>query len=84
MFAHTANPVLCMCLLYELLLEIIKKFYSLNNMCRNLMNQCMLMALQYIEEVDDENFLTHVVTEKDYRGRDLMKIAVQLELLDLI
>ena len=76
MFAHTANPVLCMCLLYELLLEIIKIFYSLNNMCRNLMSQCMTMALQYIEEVDDENFLTHVVTEKDYQGRDLMKIAV--------
>ena len=48
------------------------------------MNQSMVMALQYIEEVDNENFLTHVVTERDYSGRDVLKIAVELELLDLI
>lgn len=42
------------------------------------------MALLYIESVDDENFLTHVMTEKDYSGRDSLRIAVELELLDLI
>jgi len=44
----------------------------------------MRMALQYIEEVDDENFLTTVTTENDYSGRDFLRIAVELELLDLI
>jgi hypothetical protein len=33
-FTHSNNPLLCMTLLYELLLNIIKKFYSLNNACR--------------------------------------------------
>ena len=44
----------------------------------------MDMAIRYIEEVDDENFLTSVVLERDYSGRDALRIAVELELLDLI
>jgi len=44
----------------------------------------MKMALRYIESVDDENFLTHVMTEKDYSNRDSLKIAVELELLEVI
>ena len=43
-FTHSNNPVLCMCLMYELLLNIIKKFYSLNNACRQIMNHIMRMA----------------------------------------
>ena len=42
------------------------------------------MALQYIEEVDDENFLTAITREDDYSGRDFLRIAVELELLRLI
>ena len=48
------------------------------------MTQIMKMALCYIESVDDENFLTHVMTEKDYSGRDALRIAVELELLEVI
>ena len=48
------------------------------------MAQCLKMALQYIDEVDDENFLTAVLNEKDYSGRDALSIFVQLELLELI
>ena len=73
-----------MCLLYELLGNMIKKFYSLKNACTTMMNQTKEMALLYIESVDDENFLTHVMTEKDYSGRDSLRIAVELELLELI
>ena len=73
-----------MCLLYELLDNIVKKFYSLSNLCTELKTDIMKMALQYIEEVDDENFLTAVTTENDYSGRDFLRIAVELELLDLI
>lgn len=83
-FAHSNNPLLNMCLLYELLLNLIKKFYSLNNQCRTLMQTVMQMMLSYIETVDDENFLTTVMLEKDYSGRDALRIAVELELLDLI
>lgn len=43
-----------------------------------------MMALQYIESVDDEHFLTNMMLEQDYIGRDALKIAVDLELLDLI
>lgn len=42
------------------------------------------MALQYIEEVDDENFLTATLNSKDYSGRDSLRIFVELELLELI
>ena len=31
LFSHSSNPLLTMCLMYEMLSEIIKKFYSLNN-----------------------------------------------------
>jgi hypothetical protein len=70
--------------MYELLLNIIKKFYSLKNTCTTMMNFIMKMVITYIESVDDENFLTAVMLEKDYSGRDSLKIAVELELLDLI
>ena len=84
MFAHSSNPLLTMCLTYEMLLNIIKKFFSLNNDCRTIMKHIMEMTLHYIESVDDENFLTAIMTEKDYSGRDSLMIAVELELLDLI
>jgi hypothetical protein len=48
------------------------------------MDITMKMAIKYIESVDDENFLTVVMLEKDYSGRDSLRIAVELELLDLI
>ena len=82
--SHSSNPLLNMCLLYELLLNIIKKFYSLNNLCQYLMTHCMKMALQYIDEVDDENFLTAVLNEKDYSRRDALNIFVELEMLEMI
>ena len=48
------------------------------------MQQIMVMLINYIDSVDDENFLTKIVLEKDFSGRDALKIAVELELLDLI
>lgn len=84
LFTHSNNPLLCMVLLYELLQNIIKKFYSLNNACRQIMNNIMNMAQEYIESVDEENFLTTVMLEKDYSGRDSLRICVELELLELI
>ena len=44
----------------------------------------MDMAIEYIERVDDENFLTAVMLERDFSGRDALRISVELELLDLI
>jgi len=48
------------------------------------MNQIIQMSLAYIESVDDENFLTSVMLERDFSGRDSLRIAVELELLELI
>ena len=42
------------------------------------------MIIQYIEAVDEENFLTEVMLEKDYSGRDALMIFVELELLEII
>jgi len=53
-------------------------------MCRNFNNKIMTIALQFIEQVDDENCLSSMVLEKDYINRDALSIAVQYELLDLI
>lgn len=83
-FSHSSNPLLSMCCLYELLTNIIKKFFSLSNLSRELMAKTMSMAIDYIESVDDENFLTTVMLEKDYTGRDSLRIAVELELLEMI
>lgn len=83
-FSHSSNPLLSMCCLYELLTNIIKKFFSLSNLSRELMGKTMSMAIDYIESVDDENFLTTVMLEKDYTGRDSLRIAVELELLEMI
>ena len=42
------------------------------------------MIINYIESVDDETFLTNIMLEKDFSGRDSLQIAVELEVLDLI
>lgn len=84
LFAHSANPLLNMCLLYELLTNFITKFFSLSNTCKALMRSIMIMALEYIQSVDDENFLTTVLLEKDFEGRDSLRIIVELELLELV
>jgi len=42
------------------------------------------MILLYLDQVDDENLLTALVIEKDFLGRDSLRIAVELELLDLV
>lgn len=34
------------------------------------MEQVKLMIIEYIESVDDENFLTSVMLEKDFSNRD--------------
>jgi len=48
------------------------------------MDQVMTLIIEYIDSVDDENFLTSILLEKDFNGRDSLQIAVELELLDLI
>lgn len=65
-----------MCLMFELLQNIIQKFYSLNYACRTLMKQIMNMTINYIDSIDDENILREVMLEKDFSGRDSLKIAV--------
>jgi hypothetical protein len=42
------------------------------------------MTIEYIDSVDDDNFLTVIMLERDYEGRDSLRIAVELELLELI
>ena len=84
LFSHSSNPLLCMCLLFEFLLLLTQKFFSLNNLCRQLNERILKMALTYIDSVDDENFLTNMMLERDYSNRDCLTIAVELELLDLI
>ena len=44
----------------------------------------MELAKFYVDAVDDEHFLTQMMLEKDYGGRDTLQIAVDLELLELI
>lgn len=69
-FSYSANPLLNMCLLYEFLSLLTKKFFSLSYTCRLLMDEIKKLILNYIDAVDDENFLTFVMLEKDLSGRD--------------
>ena len=84
MFSNSANPLLTMVLLYELLSLVAKKFFSLSYTCRQLMDQIKQLLMELIEQIDDENFLTTALLDRDYIGRDSLSIAVELELLDMI
>lgn len=84
MFSHSGNPIITMVLLYELLSLIAKKFFSLSYTCRQLMDQVKTLLMELIEQIDDENFLTTALQDRDYIGRDVLAIAVELELLDMI
>ena len=84
LFSHSSNPLICMCLLYEFLRLLTSKFFSLNNKCRTINEKILAMALKYIECCDDENFLTSMMIEQDYSGRDCLQITVELELLEII
>lgn len=63
LFSHSSNPLLCMCLLYEFLILLKNKFFSLNNKCREINVRIQKMSLQYIECNDDEHFLTNMMLE---------------------
>mmetsp|Transcript_17456 Transcript_17456/g.26903 ORF Transcript_17456/g.26903 Transcript_17456/m.26903 type:complete len:115 (+) Transcript_17456:552-896(+) len=84
MFARSNNPLLSFVLLYEIMLSLSLKFFSLSNMCKGLMAKIIEACLIYIDCVDDENFLTTIMLERDFSGRDPLRIAVELELLELI
>jgi len=84
LFSHSSNPLLCIFLLYEFLKLLPQKFFSLKNICDQLNETLEEMAKNYINCVENENFLTMLMLEKDYSGRDSLKIAVELELMDLI
>ena len=84
LFSFSYNPILSICLLYELLGLLTMRYFSLQNICRQLNEKIKAFALLYIENVDDEHFLTSLMVEKDYLGRDVLQIAVELELLELI
>jgi len=48
------------------------------------MEKTMEMAIEFISCIDDENYLNSIMLERDFEGRDVLKIAVDLELLNLI
>ena len=84
LFAHSSNPLLCMTLLYEFLLMLTQKFFSLNNACRTLMDKIMEECIGLIEAIDDQNVLSQFIAGTDFSGRDSMTIFVELELVNLI
>ena len=73
-----------MCTLYELLLKFMNKFLSLKKVCEDLMGQVMEMSIEFIQAIDDENYINAIMLEKDYENRDVLQIADELELLKLI
>ena len=84
LFSSTTNPLLNMTLLYEFLYLLTQKFFSLGFFCRQLMEHIRIMVIEYVESIDDEHYLTTIILEKDFSGRDSLEIAVELEILDLI
>lgn len=45
---------------------ISKKFVSLSYTCKGLMDKVKQMLLEFIDTVDDENYLTTIILEKDF------------------
>lgn len=83
-FSHSSNPILSMCLLYEFVQKLVTKFPSLSNDGRVAMKKLMILAYHYVDFIDEENFLNDILEERDYSGRDSLRLAVSLELLELI
>ena len=73
-----------MCLLYEFVQKLVTKFPSLSNDGRVAMKKLMILAYHYVDFIDEENFLNDILEERDYSGRDSLRLAVSLELLELI
>ena len=48
------------------------------------MHDIIKFAIEYLSTVDDEIFLTAIILEKDFKGRDSLKISVEMELLSII
>ena len=66
------------------MLLVTQKFFSLKNLCYNCNQKIEETAIIYIDSVVDQNFLTELMLEKDYTGRDSLRMFVELELLVLI
>lgn len=48
------------------------------------MRKTLDFSISYIEQVDDENFLTQLMSDRDYSNRDSLRIAQELELLEMV
>lgn len=72
LFSYSTNPLLLMCVKYEFLFLLTKRFFSLSYTCKQLMEQIKVMILNYIESVDNEAFLTSIMLDKDYENRDVL------------
>lgn len=83
-FSHSPNPLLSMCLTYEVLQVIMKRSFSLSYDCNQLNKQLKEMMFMYIQEINKSSVLRILLLEKDYSGRDVLSIAVNLNLIDLI
>lgn len=84
MFSNSVNPLLSMCLVCELCSKISKKFFSLSYPCRQAVDKVKELMIQFIQVINDENFLTTMLHEKDYSGRDTLAIVVETGLLEII
>jgi hypothetical protein len=49
-----------------------------------IMNEIKAIALEYINQTDDEVYLYQLLLDKDYYGRDTLEMIRQLDLLELI
>jgi hypothetical protein len=84
LFSHSPNPLLSMCLTYEVLQIIMRYSFSLSYDCNQLNKQIKEMMFIYIQEINKSSLLRILLLEKDYAGRDVLNIAVSLNLIDMI
>lgn len=61
-----------------------KRSFSLSYDCNQLNKQLKEMMFMYIQEINKSSVLRILLLEKDYSGRDVLSIAVNLNLIDLI
>ena len=73
-----------MCMLCELLHLIGLRFGNLKSKSSSMTKNLSSIINLYTEAIDEEKYLYTLMTEKDYLGRDSLKIINDLELFDVL
>ena len=80
----TLNVIKSSCLLIELLERVRKNFGYLDRRITEIRQSIVHIAKQYMDKVDNEEEMTHLILEKDIDYRDSLDIIYDFEVVELL